>query len=154
MSRVFIGRHGEASFNAPSDRERPLTERGIKATRDLAERHKDAYAEVTEIWCSHLVRARETAAIYGKLLGLTPQPKDFLAPDCEPEEVLKELNAHQQTGDLMIVSHQPLVGDLVSWLCAGNVFDGHPYSTSEMLQLEAEVFSRGTAKITADFLPL
>jgi len=151
--KLFIARHGEASFNAPSDRERPLTQNGLAVTARLADKHMQDLQPVSRIWCSDLVRAKETASIYAEILSHAAEPKSCLAPDCEPEEVLEELQSLTPEESLLIVSHQPLIGDLVSFLCVGNVYESHPFMTSEIVVLECETFVRGTARLVSDFRP-
>lgn len=151
--KLFIARHGEASFNAPSDRDRPLTPNGVAVTTALMTKHLSDLHAVDYIWSSELVRAKATASIYAETLNLETESKDFLAPDCEPEDVLSALQSFSPDACLLIVSHQPLIGDLVSFLCMGNVYDSHPFVTSEIVVLECEMPDRGLARIVADYLP-
>ena len=151
--KVFIGRHGEATFNAPSDRERALTDNGVKACQALIEAQQAAFSGVTQLWSSDLVRAQQTAAIYAEKLGLETQTREYLAPDYDAEEVIEALAKEAFTGDLLLVSHQPLVGDLVSVLASGNVFDAHPYVTSEIVVLELDEWAKGCATKIAEYRP-
>lgn len=152
--KVFIARHGEASFNAPSDFERPLTDNGSSTTRKLVEANLSALQEVEVIWCSHLTRAIQTAEIYGSALSLVPEKKTFLPPESQPAKVIKALEAAEADyQSILIVSHQPLVGDLVSALCEGNDFRGHPFTTSEVVVLEMDYPAAGIATKIANFLP-
>lgn len=151
--RLFIARHGEASFDAPSDHERPLTERGIAVTERLVEQNLAQLQEVDAIWCSRLTRAIQTASIYSKALSLSASQKPYLSPDSSPGAVLKALDEEAQDQTLLLVSHQPLVGDLVSLLCGDNVYLGHPFTTSEVVVLEMDYPAAGLASKVANFLP-
>ncbi|MDX1451530.1 MAG: phosphohistidine phosphatase SixA [Oleiphilaceae bacterium] len=151
--KLFLGRHGEASFNAPSDRQRELTPAGVRASQQLIKAHIDVMSEVNTLWASELVRARQTAGIYAEALGLTVQTREYLAPDYDAEEVLAALSKEQFAGDILIVSHQPLVGELVSLLVEGNVYDAHPYVTSEIVAMDVEHWVAGGATRLRDYRP-
>ncbi len=75
--RVLLARHGEAVSDGPlrvSDDDRPLTARGlaqaVELGRSLAERR------VATVWSSTAVRARDTAAAVGDVLGLPVEVVD------------------------------------------------------------------------------
>ena len=79
---IFLARHGETTYNAERrfqgwSPRAVLTERGREQARELA----DAAAEqdLAALYCSPLVRARETAAIVGERIGLEPTPDDRFA---------------------------------------------------------------------------
>jgi len=151
--KLLIARHGEASFNAASDKARPLTPNGKAITARLVDTHFEALRAVQRIWNSELVRARETASIFAEKLHVAAEPKDFLTPDDKAEDVLAALQSLPTDETLLIVSHQPLIGDLVSVLCTGSVYDSHPFITSEIVVLEYASPARGFASLVADFLP-
>jgi len=151
--KIYISRHGEASFNASSDRERPLTPVGVEQTKLLLKTHLSDLSAIDAIWSSDLERAKETAAIYADQLKLSVEEKRFLAPDDEPKTVLRHLQSLGADAQLLIVSHQPLVGELVSFLCEGNVYQSHPYTTSEIVVVECEMPEKGLGTKVANFIP-
>ena len=59
--RLLLMRHGKASFNAPTDAQRPLTQSGSAAV--IKQSHKAAvpWHEFTRLWASPYVRAQQTA---------------------------------------------------------------------------------------------
>ena len=61
--KVYIMRHAQASFNAPSDRERPITDAGIKQTQNLLLANRDNISDINLIWSSDLLRAKQTAGL-------------------------------------------------------------------------------------------
>jgi broad specificity phosphatase PhoE len=81
LSGVFLARHGETDYN----RDRrfqgwlpvPLNDRGREQSAELAE-HAAGRGFVA-LWCSSLVRARQTADIVGGRLGLEPREDPRLA---------------------------------------------------------------------------
>lgn len=152
--KLFVMRHAQASFNALSDRERPITETGISHTQDLLEKHVDSFAQVNCIWSSDLLRAKQTAEYVSKQLNIPSNEQNFLSPDGDINAVLNECQKLPKETCLFIVSHQPLVGELVSHLVHGNIQQAHPYSTSEVLELDLDMFEPGMAKLTKQYLPL
>jgi len=151
--KLVISRHGQASFNADSDKERPLTQAGVEQTKQLMTKHLADLADVDAIWSSDLKRAKQTASIYAQQLSLDIQEKNFLTPDDEPKMVLKHLLDQGADSTLLIVSHQPLVGELVSLLCDGNIYNAHPYTTSEVVVIECDIAEAGLGTKVANYLP-
>lgn len=151
--KLYVMRHAQASFNAPSDQERPITEKGLEQTNELIKRIKNELSDVEQIWSSELLRAKQTASAVSDVLALPTSEHAFLSPDVDPRDVLEKINALNTKSALLIVSHQPLVGELVSLLVNGNAHQAHPYSTSEILFLEADVIAPGMASLVKQYLP-
>jgi phosphohistidine phosphatase len=150
--KLFIARHGEASFDAESDFSRPLTERGLIQTRTSLNENLSVFKEVDHIWASPLLRAQQTANIFHEALKVDVQTQPFITPESSPKQVLRQLNK-AGLENLLIVSHQPLVGDLVSLLVEGNTYQPHPFTTSEVLVLDCEMFEAGLSRILKDIVP-
>ena len=87
--KIFIGRHGQASFDATSDWARPLTDTGIAETEKLRDKYLPELKQVERVWASDLKRAQETASLYANTLHLTVDTKNFLSPDGEAQSGLK-----------------------------------------------------------------
>ncbi len=151
--KLFVMRHAQATFNAPSDRERPITDNGEKQTRELLSLYQQDLSQVGELWCSDLLRACQTAALVTEVTGLPALQKTMLSPDGQINHVLNELQQFKADEHLMIVSHQPLVGELVSYLISGNIYQAHPFTTSEILSLELEQVGPGMASLCKQYLP-
>lgn len=151
--KLLIARHGEASFDAPSDRDRALTSNGIDITKGVLDRNIEELRKVGVIWSSDLLRAKETAAIYSDKLQIPVDRKSYLSPDGDPNKIIKEINALDSDVHLLIVSHQPLVGEFVSLLCEGHVYKAHPYNTSEIVLVECEIPGPGLGRQIGNFLP-
>jgi len=151
--KLYIARHGEASFNAKTDRERPLTPNGIKVTKSLMGGCFQQLKEINLIWSSDLLRARETAAIYSQGLGIKVEENPKLSPDGEPKKILQALSGLKSDDSILIVSHQPVVGELVSLLCEGDTYHAHPYCTSEIVVIECEMLAPGLGQKISNFKP-
>lgn len=132
--KLYILRHGEAG-PASTDRVRPLTPRGREQIEQVvAARHVDLGA-VSVVITSPLRRARETGAVVARALNYAGElvVSDTLAPEGTPAAVSRLLHAideqtknDEQTNNqsdanipeqsVLLVSHQPLAGQLVAWL--------------------------------------
>lgn len=150
--KLYIMRHAQAAFNAPSDREREITQNGADQTKELILKHADKLSDINLVWSSDLTRAKQTASVVTEILGLESSEKSFLSPDGDPRIVLGELKDLNLSDCLLIVSHQPLVGELVSYLLSGNMHRAHPYDTSELLTLELDMFEPGMASMVGQYL--
>jgi broad specificity phosphatase PhoE len=74
-SRVYLARHGQTAYNHEGrfqgQQAIPLDETGREQAADLAQRA--ATYGFRELWCSPLLRARETADVVAARLGLEPR---------------------------------------------------------------------------------
>lgn len=81
-TRLILVRHGETEANIAGRMQGrgddPLTERGRRQVRAVAERIKREAHPVTAIYTSPLRRARSTAQEIGEALGLHPKVRDGL----------------------------------------------------------------------------
>lgn len=144
MVNVFLCRHGEASFDAPTDRLRPLTESGVAATKQRVSEIKSVLkGAVTSIWSSDLLRAQQTAESFAEALEMKPTTQTFLRPDSDPVRIVKKLAECAENECILIVAHMPLLGDLVSLLLDGNVYTPYNFQTSEVVQLQGELAAAG-----------
>lgn len=118
MLNLFVLRHGEASYAAPSDDERELTRAGISQTGDIIVQQKDCIPDDVVVFSSPLIRARQTADIVCKLCSLkAPTIWDDLRPEGNPERLYSKLQ-QLDANNILLVSHQPLVGSLINNLAA------------------------------------
>jgi broad specificity phosphatase PhoE len=73
--RIYLARHGQTAYNAEGRFQGqgavPLDDTGRAQARELAEQAV-AY-EFAALWCSPLLRARETADIVSRRIGLPPR---------------------------------------------------------------------------------
>lgn len=117
MPILYFVRHGaagDASEWPGSDFDRPLTPKGRKQMARIAKRLAKMEIEVDVIRTSPLVRARETATLFGDALGLDHVVNDErLANGFDPralEAVLRDCGGIEH---LMLVGHEPSMSDTV-----------------------------------------
>jgi broad specificity phosphatase PhoE len=73
---IHLARHGQTAYNAEGRFQGhlpvPLDATGREQAAALAEAAADV--PIGTLWCSPLARARETAEVVGRRIGLTPRP--------------------------------------------------------------------------------
>ena len=117
--RLWLLRHGQAEAQARSDAERALTAHGRQEVRQVAVQLEGR--ALGAILTSPYVRAQQTAALVREALGFTGgiHTVPWLIPDSDPREVLAQLDRYA-ADELLLVSHQPLVGALAGFLLHGH----------------------------------
>lgn len=133
--KLWVLRHGEAEPHARSDAERNLTAHGrAEVLRSAA--HLIGQP-VSAIIASPYVRAQQTAQLVREALGFEPEIRTvgWLTPDSNPVEVVNNLDA---PGNVLLVSHQPLVGSLIGLLQHGHLRNPQAMGTASLVELEAD----------------
>ena len=133
------------------DRQRELTEFGRQAAANVAAQIAESPWRPETIWCSPLVRAKQTAAIVSEILNCPVIEKDFITPDDDPGQCLNAL-LEVPDSPLMIVSHMPLVGSLSTLFVDGHR-QGIPFMTAQAIVLDMPVVGPGCADLRAQFIP-
>ena len=133
--KLWVLRHGEAEPHARRDAERELTAHGREQVLHSAARLIGQ--PLDSILVSPYVRAQQTAELVRKTLGFTSGlvTVPWLTPESEPKYALGKL---PDTGNVLLVSHQPFVGELISLLLHGNLRQPQPMQTASLVELEGE----------------
>ncbi|WP_275553930.1 phosphohistidine phosphatase SixA [Mixta sp. Marseille-Q2659] len=119
--QVFIMRHGDAALEAACDSARPLTHCGCDESRQMASWLNSQTLDIERVLVSPYLRAEQTLATVREALRL-PQQQEVLpelTPGGDPALVACYLQALAKEGvkSVLVISHLPLVGYLVSELC-------------------------------------
>lgn len=140
-------RHGEASFDAPSDDERQLTSRGKLIVRDVAQNHLEDLSHVETIVHSPLVRAQQTASIVADCIGrdIPMEISPLLRPESAPQRLAEALNQRAE-GTLLLVTHQPFVSYWLDWL-EGAESGKHSMTTASLACLDLDIVAEGLATL-------
>lgn len=116
---IFILRHGTAEDRdkGTPDAERRLTKAGKKEVRAVSEQAHAAGVAPGVILTSPLVRAVETAQIAQEVFR-TKQVAEtkVLLPDGTPQQVWREIRAHAEAQDVMLVGHEPQLSRIAAFL--------------------------------------
>jgi phosphohistidine phosphatase len=120
--QLWLLRHGEAeAHDARPDDERRLTERGEEQSR--AAGRALAALQVTFQLCftSPKVRARETAVLAGRELGLDPIDHEPLAAGFDADDARELLGAAGDDRRVLVVGHEPDFSQVVYDLTGARV---------------------------------
>ena len=164
--KLFILRHGDAEGYASSDDKRQLTTHGQQNVTETAKKYTKELSTVRSVLVSPYVRAQQTADIVLSTVSLGQSTQecaaqahdfsvstvDFLTPNIQPQTVINALFTmrEQMLGhDILLVSHQPLVGYLIELFCQSkpNFMGGYPMSPASMACLEMDVIAAGCAEL-------
>ena len=155
--KLLLMRHGEANFDAPSDAQRQLTQRGSASVIQQSQQLTIPWHEFTSLWVSPYIRAQQTASLllqnyaYKKHL-LNLQSLGCITPRGEINEVQHFLLQQQHEG-IILITHQPLVSGLIGHFCHANHHMGEPMRPASMALLEGEVAAAGCLQLTHLFHP-
>jgi phosphohistidine phosphatase len=122
---LYIVRHSDAVPSGtpgfPED-ERPLTDRGIKKIREVARGLLAVDVLPELILTSPLPRAKETAEILADELGrrIPVVVTGALEPTGSRPDLYRELRTHRKLPGLMIVGHQPSLGEIAGEIAWGS----------------------------------
>ncbi|PHM38332.1 phosphohistidine phosphatase SixA [Xenorhabdus innexi] len=137
---VFIMRHGDAAFDSTSDATRELTPQGYQESQKMALWLEQQQPEIDRILVSPYIRARQTLQVVRESLTLPDSEEmlEELTPSGDAALVASYLQVLAEQGNkaVLLVSHLPLVGYLVSELCPVQV--PPMFSTSSIACVELD----------------
>jgi phosphohistidine phosphatase len=143
--KLWVLRHGEAEpHGTRADSERELTAHGREEVLRTA--GKLIGQPITAIYASPYRRAQQTAQLVREALGFAPEIRtvEWLTPDNRPQAVAEQLVSVDHA---LLVSHNPLVGNLLGYLQHGHVQDPEAVKTAGLAELEGEGPLAGAMKL-------
>lgn len=146
MKHLYIVRHGEAEEAAGSeDAQRSLTKKGRKQIRRLARWMRKRGVQVQAVATSPLDRAAQSASILQEKLG-TPPPT--VVPELAGHAPAKDLATalaplFEGVDHLLVVGHQPQLGQLVSLLVTGGLYGRFDLAKGSLCHISCEEFLPG-----------
>lgn len=128
---IILWRHAEAEIGEPhlnlSDLKRNLTEKGKRQAKKMAKRLKKRLPEAFDVYVSQAHRSQQTGAYLA-------QPTAILAslnPEESIENVVSVLNQFQENQTVVIVGHQPWIGQFCGFLLNGQHFLHNEWSVKK-----------------------
>lgn len=117
--KVYLVRHGDA-VSANENPQRPLSAKGRQSVERTARLALARKVQVSTIYHSGILRALETAQIFGQLLAppLGLEEHAGLLPEDDPAIVKAELE--MTTHSILLVGHLPYLNRLAALLIAGD----------------------------------
>ena len=151
--RLWLLRHGQAEPQAASDAARELTAHGRQEVQQAAAQLLGR--PLTAVMASPYVRAQQTAELVRLELGFSGsvQTVSWLTPDSDPRDALKYLDEREHA-EVLLVSHQPLIGALGGLLVHGHRQEPLPMRTASLAELEGDIPAAGLMELLALIHPL
>ena len=148
--KLFLVRHGIAASHGMAgmtDDERPLTEEGISKLNLSVPGFRSLGCIPEVILTSPLLRARQTAEILAAALDARESLKICapLAPSGRRERVYEEIRRHSGCQSLMLVGHQPSLGEIAAEIAWGTPQNYIEIKKGGACALEVEI-TRGTPR--------
>lgn len=145
--RLYLCRHGEAVAQAPTDAERPLTERGRLEVMALWQDLRDEGVRMERLIASPYRRAQQTALCIARAFGGREQETcGYLVPEARPEDFLDWLIRQPERDHTVLVSHMPLVALLTAqWI--GEPTERPAFRVATVAALDVEVAAPGGARL-------
>ncbi len=117
--RLYLMRHGSAEERSESgaDAQRALTAQGRARVEDVARGLAALGVEPKDVWSSPLLRARQTAEIVARRLGVRARDihrTQSLVPEAAPRQFLAELAQKGGGGDVLCCGHAPHLDALLA----------------------------------------
>lgn len=148
--KLYLLRHGDAAEPGdpryPTDAVRPLTPKGTKRTRQLANALRQMEISFDVIFSSPLVRARQTAEIVARSLELEKNLRitNHLAPGGAFVDILAQVENVRPTSEaILLVGHEPYLSGLVSLLCTGGPALALDFKKGGLCRLEVGAVKAG-----------
>jgi phosphohistidine phosphatase len=115
---LILWRHAEAEDALPgmSDLERALTAKGVKQARRMGQWLDSQLPDSCRILASPAVRTLQTVEALGRKFKMHSD----LAPGADPSDILKAANWPGGKESVLIVGHQPTLGQVASLLLTGD----------------------------------
>ena len=146
---LYIMRHGMAEpYHVRPDEERTLVVEGQNQVQSVAQRWQTGAPAVGAIIVSPYKRAQQTAVIVKNALGfseaLHTEPR--ITPEGDVQEVVQCLD-QLSIENILVVSHMPLVGGLISYLTVGDYSSFGGLVPAQLVELGGEQLGPGCMQI-------
>ena len=120
--QLWLLRHGEAvPHDSKPDQERELTARGERQALAAGAALARLGTEFAVCYTSPKVRARQTAELTCKGLGIEPIVEEAAADDFDRDDAVALLRAHGDDARVLVVGHEPAFSQVVYDLTGARV---------------------------------
>jgi phosphohistidine phosphatase len=138
--KVFLVRHGKAEeHTGMRDEDRSLTPKGVQQAQYLGQAVRTIGVKPAMILTSGLTRAFETARIIHSALNCRVLTAPALEPGPGASEVIDLIASHARKGSpLMLVGHNPQLGEVAAILTSGYAGCETMLKTGEAVEIEVD----------------
>jgi phosphohistidine phosphatase len=119
---IYLLRHGDAVDAARfEDNDRPLSDFGRRQASAVGTYLAGLQSGIQQIYCSPLLRARQTGEAVRQELGQVPiQTTELLLSSGDPGEIVRELQKNPPRS-VLLVGHEPHLSRTISLLLWGDI---------------------------------
>ncbi len=141
---LYLLRHGEAEPRHYDDSLRALTSHGKQEVINVARQFAKHNITLTSCFHSPYTRTTQTCALFLAESGIAikAEPLSLLTPNHRALQVLAFLRT-MQSEHVLLVTHNPLVSELLAVLTDTEVETMHIFSTSELDAVECQACTAG-----------
>ncbi len=152
--QLVLLRHGEAERDAASDSQRRLTARGEQEASATGLLLAPLLLGPLQVISSPYCRARQTAERVAAEIGAgAVREISGITPDDDPRRALLLIAGHCVPGStLVVVTHMPLISDLLALLVDGDTRHPPGVRTAGGAILEGEFVTPGAMKVRKSLL--
>jgi phosphohistidine phosphatase len=116
---IAMDREEYAKSGRP-DSDRPLTDTGRRRMRKNARGLQRIAPRPDLIGTSPWLRAADTARVIAETLGIEQtETVEAMLPDRHPRDLAAWLNSHSDVPVIVVVGHEPHLGELATWFIGG-----------------------------------
>lgn len=137
---LYLLRHGDAENSAVTDAQRSLTANGREDVIDVANQFVTQGSIIDRCIVSPYLRAQQTAKLFLSVASpeLVWETDDVLVPEVRALQVMSMLETLTEE-NVLLISHNPLLSELLALLTDGNISHLKIVSTSELLSLNMQL---------------
>lgn len=150
---IYLVRHGIAEERSVSDQARELTREGVVQTRAVLEKFKPYAPEIDLALMSPYQRATQTASLLRQALpSLQFKPEPRITPEGDVHDVMDLLESSGAL-QVLLVSHNPLLSNLMCMLLDGTLESGRNIEPSNLVCISMDVFAPGCGELMYTLTP-
>ena len=136
---LYLLRHADAAGVRTTDQARELTPEGERQAEKVGAYCRRQGFDPELVLASPYRRTVQTAEAVARALGgVTLQNEPFLASGMDPQKAFDGLQAYGWAGSLLLVGHQPDIGQLAASLLGISDAGGIPVSKATLIGLEVD----------------
>ena len=123
--KLFLLRHAKSAWRSfENDHDRALSERGLRDAKTLAEHISNSQISFNTILCSTAKRTKETLKIIKENSPYAYKDINYTENLYHASEsTMRDIIEETQTDSLLIVSHNPSISGMISYLSGSQVYN-------------------------------
>jgi len=151
---LYLLRHGEAEPRHYDDSQRVLTSHGRQEIISVASQFARHHIALTKCFHSPFVRTTQTSELFlaESAAAIKSEPLTLLTPSHRALQVLAFLGSLKEE-HVLLVTHNPLVSELLAVLTDTEIETMHIFSTSELDAVDCNACTTGGGELSFRLLP-